>query len=340
MSKISCIIAIRNEGENCRKAVESLLQDRTGNDDLEIEILAIDGRSDAPTKETLQQLAQQYSNNSFVSFKVLDNENITAPYAFNLGIQNATGDYVAILGSHCIYKENYLRTCINEIVEKGADVCGGVVKQYFPDNAGLWEEISAGIQSSKIGVSGNSFRTAKSGFVESVPYGVFKREVFEKVGIYNTQLTRNQDNDMNTRILKAGFKMYLTDKCHAIYKGSLSYKGLLKYAFRNGFWNSRTLFISPGAMRIRHFVPLYFVLFLIGFPLLGLLSSVVGFVAVSQLIILAYFAILLVYFSLAVLFTPRSNKHLTTYILFPFAVFVFHLSYGLGNLSGLFAFKK
>lgn len=338
--KISSVIAVRNEGVKAKDALMSLLPTDQFTETISFEFLLLDGMSDADTRRVLDDLKNNLSKATGCEVKVLDNHEITAPNAFNLGIEHSTGDFIAILGAHAIYSKSYLSTCIEEMQRHGADVCSGYTIQYFPESPKLEEDLSYAIHRSKFAVSGSSFRTVKPGFVESVPYGVFKREVFEKVGLYNTRLTRNQDNDMNTRILKAGFKLYLTDKASAIYKGSLSYNGLLKYAFRNGYWNSKTLFISPGAMRLRHFVPLYFLIFIIIVPILAYSLNYFNYGIMSNLTKWFYLGVVALYFVLAIYLTPRDTRFALTRILFPIAVFIFHLSYGLGNLTGLFSLEN
>lgn len=60
-------------------------------------------------------------------------------------------------------------------------------------------------------VCGSRFRTSQAdGFVETVPFGAFRRELFDRIGMYNEKLDRNQDDELNAPILEAGRKDYQT----------------------------------------------------------------------------------------------------------------------------------
>lgn len=143
-----------------------------------------------------------------------------------------------------------------------ADNVGGVAETKANGFVG---NCIAKMLSSRFGVGNSEFRTnGKSGYVDTVPFGAFRREVFSKYGGYDERLVRNQDNEMNYRIRKNGGKIYLADDIHLSYYCRDSIKGISDMAKKNGMWNVITMKLCPGAMGIRHFVPLVFVLSIIG----------------------------------------------------------------------------
>lgn len=181
--------------------------------------------------------------------------------------------------------------------------------------------------SSKFGVGNSQFRTnGESGYVDTVPFGAFRREVFEKYGGYDERLTRNQDNEMNYRIRKNGGKIYLANDIHLSYYCRDSIKGIIDMAQKNGMWNVITMKLCPGSMGIRHFIPLAFLLSLILLPILSLFIKPVLYLFGVEIVL---YLILDIYFSIKQ--ADGGREFLLLFILFP----VFHITYGVGSIRGI-----
>ena len=181
--------------------------------------------------------------------------------------------------------------------------------------------------SSKFGVGNSQFRTnGESGYVDTVPFGAFRREVFSKYGGYDERLVRNQDNEMNFRIRKNGGKIYLSNDIHLSYYCRDSIKGISDMARKNGMWNVITMKLCPGSMGWRHFIPFLFVLSVLGLGILGMLHSIFWMLLGLELAL---------YFALDLLFSARqasgAKEFFALVMLFP----IFHVTYGFGSMIGM-----
>ena len=323
---ISIIMPIYNEEKVIRDVIISLLNQKVG--DYKLEILAIDGRSTDSTPSLIKDLAKYDKRVIYVY-----NDMKKTPFAFNIGLKKSKGDYIAILGAHTVYKSDYIRVCIEELEKTGSVGCSGRVFTMSKNKDDksflvLW------LLKSKFGVSGNSFRTIKVGYANSIPYPVFKKKPIVDIGGYNVKLHRNQDNDLNDRLIKEGYKLYITEKTSCEYYVDHNFRKLFNYAFNNGKWNAKTLFINYNSMKLHHFIPFIFTLYIISIPLICLFSFTNSLIKFPYL----YLSPLFFYIFIAIIESIRFFKAFRKKIVFklPYVFFRFHLSYGLGTLRGFF----
>ena len=233
-----------------------------------MEWILVDGCSKDRTVEILENYKQKYP----LLIKILNNPNKIVPYAMNIGIAASQGKYIVRLDAHAEYATDYISKCVYYLETTDAENVGGVAETKAN---GFWGKAIAKMLSSKFGVGNSQFRTnGESGYVDTVPFGAFRREVFTKYGGYDERLVRNQDNEMNYRIRKNGGKIFLADDIHTAYYCRDSVSGVLSMARKNGMWNVITMKLCPGSMGLRHFVPLLFVLSVIGLSALCLFHVV------------------------------------------------------------------
>jgi succinoglycan biosynthesis protein ExoA len=329
---ISIIVPVLNETAYIEGMMCSLLRQKQEN--ISMELLLVDGGSTDGTLEKIKIFTQQYS---FIN--IIHNEQHITPVAFNRGIMSARGDYIALLGAHSKYDEDYLETCFAEIHTHQVDGCSGRVIIAGSDAKGEAALVYC-LLTSNFGVSSKSYRTAKEGVSEQCPYPVFKRSIFEKVGLYNELLPRNQDNDMNYRIRKAGYRLYYSFKTNACYYHPQNISGLLKYALRTGKGNAVSLKISPASMSLRHIVPMFFTTFLL------LLISILLFALLlpaktTFLIAIVLLSCLIVHLVCGSIQSSQYYRHLGAKQVWklPFLFLIFHFVYGWGMLYGLFKRK-
>ncbi len=317
---ISVVIPVYNEEKYLDACMETLLQQ-----DYPKELMTwffVDGMSTDRTREMLLAYQQQYPE----LIRVLDNPNKTVPFAMNIGIRESTGPYMIRLDAHAEYAEDYFSKCVEVLEETGADNVGGVMETKSRTPIG---RTIAKMLSSKFGVGDAQFRTGgEDGYVDTVPFGAFRREIFEKIGLYDERLTRNQDSELNYRIIKNGGKIYLSHKIKLAYYCRDSVKGIAKMAALNGKWNIITNKLCPGSMRLRHFIPFMFVLSLVGLPLLSLLLPV--FWALFGLEMAAYLA-------LDILFSAKAAANLKEFLQLLYLFPCFHICYGWGSVKGIIA---
>jgi GT2 family glycosyltransferase len=187
--------------------------------------------------------------------------------------------------------------------------------------------------SSKFGVGNSSFRTetGQTKPADTVPFPAYKQAIIEKVGLYDEELVRNQDDEYNYRIREAGGKILLAEDVKSEYYSRGSLIKLWKQYFQYGFWKVRVLQKHPRQMSLRQFVPLAFVVALI---LTFLLSLMFPWGWKALLALLAVYLLA----NLSASIMAASGQGFKKLILLPLAFAIIHLSYGLGFLGGLFKF--
>lgn len=316
---VSVVMPVYNEEKYIEKCIDSLLMQDYPIE--KMEWIFVDGCSKDRTVELLEQYRERYPD----LIKIYNNPNKIVPYAMNIGIAACSGKYVVRLDAHADYATDYISKCIYYLENTDAENVGGVAETKA---SGFMGNAIAKMLSSKFGVGNSQFRTnGESGYVDTVPFGAFRREVFSKYGGYDERLVRNQDNEMNFRIRKNGGKIYLSNDIRLSYYCRDSIKGISTMANKNGMWNIITMKLCPGSMGLRHFIPFLFVISIIGLTALSLLHW--GFGALLG-------AELLLYLSLDVLFSAKcgssAKEFFALVILFP----IFHINYGIGSLIGLF----
>ena len=322
---LSIICPTYNEEKYISDTLDSFLSQKYHS--FELEILICDGRSTDDTRKIIEEYSNRYP---FI--RVVDNPQRKTPFAFNAGLKSAKGDYVAILGAHAKYQQDYLQVCYEELIKSGAAGCSGRI--ITKSSSGRYEpKLCEWVSLSVFGVSSNSSRTIKEGYAHSVPYPVFKKQVLLDLGGYDNTLERNQDNDMNQRILDAGHTLYSTWKTWCYYRPPSDLKALMKYAVKNGFWNAKSVRIHARSMRIHHFIPFFFTLGIILLVLAGLIELLL-FKSTWFLNLLGLSISL--HLLMGLLFTVRSLKYENDgrKIVLPFVFFAFHFSYGWGTLKG------
>lgn len=315
---VSVVMPIFNEEKYIENCILSLLKQDYPQEFMEW--IFVDGNSTDKTREIIEKYRSEYPNLIKLDF----NPNMTVPYAMNIGINASIGKYIVRLDAHSEYAYNYISMCVHYLNTTDADNVGGVAET---KSKGFIGNAIALMLSSKFGVGNSQFRTnGKSGYVDTVPFGAFRKEVFKKYGMYDERLTRNQDNEMNYRIRKNGGKIYMSEDIKLAYYCRDTISGISRMAINNGKWNIITMRLCPGAMGIRHFVPLIFVLSLIVLPLVSLEIPFVSWVLLAELIL---YSGLNFYYS----FEAATKIQYVPMLLILFLIF--HISYGIGSLLAL-----
>jgi glycosyltransferase involved in cell wall biosynthesis len=324
--KISIIIPIYNEEKYIVKCLDSIIENNFDKD--KMEVLLVDGGSTDKTIEIIKEYQKKYP-----FFKLLHNPKKIVPVAMNIGIKNAKGKYIIRLDAHSMYPKDYFRKLIYYYKKLNADNVGAV---WITDviNKNNTSNSIKNVLRDKLGVGGAKFRVGieKIEEVDTVPFGCYKREIFDKVGLYDERLVRNQDIELNKRIKKAGGKIYLIPEIKCTYFARETYRDLAKNNFNNGLWNILTAYYtnSFSSLSFRHFVPLLFVLSLTITFLLGVFNKF--FFYLFLFILLAYLIIISIRS-----FQIRKD---TTFFHQLLAFLVLHFSYGIGSLVGIFKVLK
>jgi glycosyltransferase involved in cell wall biosynthesis len=321
MPNVSIIIPILNEEKYIAKCLDSIID--SDFDKSQMEVLLVDGGSNDRTIEIIKNYQKQYP-----FFKLLYNPKKIVPIAMNIGIKNAKGEYIIRLDAHSSYPKDYFSKLIYWHKKLNADNVGGVVVTEVK-NKTLTSNAIKNVLSDKFGV-GSAFRSGVREIkeVDTVPFGCYKREIFDKVGLYDERLVRNQDIELNKRIKKVGGKIYLVPEIKCTYYARETFKDLAKNNFENGKWNILTAFYTKtfSSLSFRHFVPMLFVLSLIIFLILGFFNKVFWLLFLIEFI---------TYLSIISIRSIQIKKD-TTFFHQLLAFLVLHFSYGIGSLVGVF----
>jgi len=319
---VSIVIPARNEEKTIQRCIDSLTNsDYPMN---RLEIIVVDGMSEDRTGEIVKMLSAENSQ-----IRLLPNEKKITPVARNIGVKAAQGDYIMFFDAHSTASSDYIRKCVELIRETDADNVGGVLKTLPSEETLLGRAISK-VLSSRFGVGGSKFRTGVEARqeVDTVPFGFYKRDVFERIGLFNENLVRNQDIEFNLRLKRAGGKILLSPEVELSYLSRSDLKGFLRNNFGNGFWVIYASRFSKTPFSLRHLVPMFFTVFLLMATILSLLPLVFTYLWLVPIVL--YLAIDTM-FSIWVMHQCNNKRSLLlALVLFPFL----HLAYGLGSIAG------
>lgn len=320
---LTVICPIYNEEKYIAKCIESIMQQDFPKDKLEV--LFVDGMSKDRTREIINLYLPKCPY-----IRVLDNPMKIVPYAMNKGILEAKGEVIIRIDAHTIYEKNYFSTLVKRLYDLGADNVGAVCKTDVLNKNSKTLAIRE-VLSNRFGVGNSIFRTGIDRVMEvdTVPFGCWRREVFDKYGLYDVRLVRNQDIELNKRILRGGGKIFIVPDTYCTYLARETFSGLAKNNFGNGKWNILTVYFTKqfDSLSLRHFIPLIFVLSIV---IPTLLSTIfLPLILFSLLSLLAYI-LLLGSVSLKLSITKRLNFF---YLLISFIIL--HVSYGWGSFMGL-----
>ena len=324
MDFVSIICPIYNEQAFIGQCILSMLaQDFPRN---KWELLLIDGGSSDSTRQLILPYTQEYNN-----IHLIDNPHRIVPFAMNIGIGAALGDYICRIDAHSSFPSNYISTLVRYMKHLPDASNVGAVCKTEPRNNSHKARAIASVLSNRFGVGNSAFRVGISEVtaVDTVPFGFYKREVLEKVGLYNERLTRNQDIELNKRIIANGGKVYLVPDTYCIYYARATYLQLALNNFGNGKWNLLTVYYTHDyrSLSLRHFIPLLFILSLL-LPLCIMpLWQPIGWL--SALSLFSYLLLIN-----AVALKEAIMKHLH-FLAILWAFIVLHISYGVGSLVGL-----
>ena len=317
---LSVVCPIYNEERYIRSCIESILSQDYPREGLEV--LFVDGMSTDRTREIVAEYACRYP---FI--RLIDNPRKIVPCAMNIGIRASRGEVIVRLDAHAIFPTNYFSELVRSLDELKADNVGGVCLTLPMNDTPVCRGIT-NVLSSGFGVGNSYFRIGARDIiaVDTVPFGCFRRDIFDRIGYFDEELTRNQDDEFNGRIVKNGGKIYLLPHLAIKYYARDSIRKVWKMYYQYGLFKPLVNKKLGRPATIRQFFPPCFVLGVVLGPVLGFLSPWFW---------IAYLAVILCYFALATGFSLRYSKKWKDVVLQDCIYFVAHFSYGAGYLAGL-----
>lgn len=288
------------------------------------EVVLVDSGSEDSTKSVMEAFKKE--NNGFYSVQVLDNPKRIQAAGWNIAIANATGDVISRIDAHTMLPKEFSRLVMEQI-RNGEDVVGGI-RPCIIENDTPWGKTLLATENSLFGSSVNSSRHSREKqYVKTMFHASYRREAFDKAGLFNEKLLRTEDNEMHYRIRKVGFKLCYDPEIVSYQYARSSLKRMIKQKYGNGYWIGLTLGVCPGCISIYHLVPAAFVLGI----LITTIMAVVGVWQLAALMWSLYFLFCLVNTAISI-----SRESVLPHMLcMPFLFLVLHISYGLGTIGGL-----
>jgi cellulose synthase/poly-beta-1,6-N-acetylglucosamine synthase-like glycosyltransferase len=313
---VSVILPIRNESAFLRRSLGAVLGQNYPAGKLEV--IVVDGMSTDDTREVVRELMSSHPNLS-----MRDNPSGIVPTAMNIGIRASRGTIIVRVDGHTVIDRDYARECVAAIQRTGADNVGGTMNA---EGSGLVGEAIAVATTSPFGVGGSRFHySTKEEWVDTVYMGAWPRSLFDRVGFFDEEMVRNQDDEFNFRIVDQGGKILLSPAIRSTYYPRDAVKSLWRQYFQYGFWKVRVMQKHPHRMRVHHIVPSLFVCSLSLTALFAQIWSGLAFLFIGVLGLYAVGATVA-----TAIMKPRSR----IFAFVPLVFAILHLGYGAGFLLG------
>ncbi len=316
---VTVVLPVRNE----RRHILSCLKSLSFNDypSERVEIIVVDGLSTDGSKEVVLEFQRDHPN-----VHLVENPHRFTPHGMNIGIRLGRGEYIVIAGGHAVFPPDFLHIAVEYLQKIDADVVGGPIVT-TPGGRTVWSKAIASVRSHRLGVGNSRFRTDPSyrGYVEAVPFGMFKRDTFHRFGYFDERLLRNQDNELQARMRLGGAKIFMAPELATTYFAEEGFRDFCLRSFRNGFWNTKSLLVGCVGMRPRHFIPGAFVLSVI----LGVVASLfLRPLSVGLWTLIGVYLLGIVTASIQLFVKEPSSSAPVV----PLAFLCCHVAYGMGSL--------
>ena len=329
--QVSIVAACRNEIKHIRAFLESLLgQDMQG---FVWEAVIADGMSGDGTR----QVIEEYCNRE-PRLRVVDNPGRIVSTGLNAAIRAARGEFILRMDAHTSYAPSYTRRSVAELDRTGADNVGGPARTKAQ---GIGARAVAAAYHSKFSTGGARFHDEDyEGWVDTVTYGCWRKTTLLRLGLFDETLVRNQDDELNLRLVRAGGKIWQSPDITSWYSPRSRISDLFRQYFQYGFWKVPVIrkHRVPGSWR--HLVPVAFVVGNAALLATVLVAAVAGagdllrYAAIFWLAGAASYAAA----SLAASFLAAQRHGWATLPYLPVVFATYHFSYGLGFLAGLIRF--
>jgi glycosyltransferase involved in cell wall biosynthesis len=320
VKRVSVIAPMWNEAAH----IDGFVADIAAQDfDGELELLVADGASTDGSADLLQAAAEREG----IEVTVLDNPARWVSAGLNSCIRAATGGLIVRVDCHSRYPTDYVRRCVAAAEETGAENVGGI---FIPrGRTGTERAVACAMNSPFGGIHWTRHGEGERVEVDTVPYGAFTPDAFERAGLFDETLVRNQDDEFNLRLRLAGGKIVLDPAIRIFYTPRGSFSRLFRQYYEYGLWKPAVMSKHGRIVSARSLVPIAFV---------GSLAVLVALAAFSGTARILLALELAVYLAGALVFGVRATRstgerwRLLPRVIAAFAVF--HVAYGIGMAAG------
>ena len=326
---VSVVVGLLNEEKFLPRLIEDFKKQTYNHN--EIELIFIDGMSKDDSWKILEDFKN--SNHDFYDVVLLKNPKVILSAGMKVGIKAARGECILKVDCHSHITDNFIENNV-KIIEEGEDVCGGP-RPNIIENADNFSKTLLLVEENMFGSGIADYRkkTTKK-YVSSVFQGMYKKSIFDKIGLLDEKVGRVEDNELHYRIRKNGYKIRYSNDILSYQYTRPTLKRMLKQKYSNGYWIGKVSHVYPKAFSIFHFVPLAFVLAII-FSLC--------MIPITSIFIILLSSVYFLFTILITIMTIINNKFNITILLMPIILFLIHVYYGVGTLVGLikgFSWKK
>ncbi|MBA5871672.1 MAG: glycosyltransferase [Nitrospira sp. CR2.1] len=322
---VTVLVPCRNEERFIGACLDSILNNDYPKDRLEI--LLIDGMSQDETRTIVSRYATRHP-----SIRLVDNPRLVTPCAFNVGIAESRGDIILIMGAHAEYSSTYISRLVDWLMQSGADNVGGVCMTLPANDSHVARAIARGL-SHPFGVGMSYFRigTSTPRLVDTVFGGCYRKDVFARIGLFDEQLIRNQDDEFNHRLIARGGRILLVPDVVSYYYSRSSLAQLWRMFYQYGYFKPLVALKLGRIGTARQVVPMVCLGLLVGlsFASIGSHASRFMLLLLVALYLSADFAV-----SFAV--GLKSGLRCAGWLMLVFPTL--HVSYGMGYMRGTFDF--
>lgn len=323
---VSVIIPCRNEERTIHLVLEALFQQSFPLGDMEVVIA--DGLSTDGTRRTIHSFSEAHPS---LVIRLVDNPKQIIPAGLNTAIKASKGELIVRMDAHSLPKVDYVQRCVEALMANKGENVGGVWK-ISPQNNSWFARSIAAAAANPFTVGDAHYRfTEKPAYVDTVPYGSYKRELFEKIGFFDESLRANEDYEFNTRIRQSGGRIWLDPGIQCTYFARPTLTSLAKQYWGYGFWKAQMLKRYPETLRWRQALPPIFVLGLIVLVLTGF------FWRPAWLVLAAVFGLYLLLQLIPAIRISLKQGDILLSIGIILATLVMHFSWGIALIVGLFS---
>lgn len=261
---VTVILPCRNEAahvEQCLRSILSQMEPAGG-----MELLVVDGMSTDGTQEIVSRMASRDPR-----VRLVENPGRIVSKGMNVAIGVARGRIIVRMDAHTEYAPDYVVECVRTLEATRADNVGGPARTKAESPM---EMAVAAAYHSPFAVGGARFHNDSfEGYLDTVTYGCWLKESFDRFGLFDEDLVRNQDDEHNLRITRGGGKVYQSPRIRSWYRPRGTLSALFRQYMQYGYWKVRVIQKHRLPASWRHLVPGTFVFLLIFTAALLILST-------------------------------------------------------------------
>jgi glycosyltransferase involved in cell wall biosynthesis len=319
---VTVVIPCRNEARNIESCLRGVLafESPPGG----FEVVVADGMSDDGTRAIIARLAAKDPR-----LRMVDNAKRTTPCGLNTAIRCARGEIIARVDAHTVYAPDYLCQCVEVMRETGADDVGGPALTLATSYI---QRAVAAAYHSRFAVGNSPFhRAAYEGPADTTVYGCYTKARLLDLGLFDEELVRNQDDELNLRLLRARGRIWQSPRIRSWYRPRGSLVDLFRQYGQYGYWKVRVIQKHRTPASWRHVVPGTFAALLL---LAAILSLCVPHAWVGLALLVGVYLL----GAGAAAFITAASAGWELLPVLPLVFACYHLGYGFGFLAGVWDF--